>query len=48
VIFATNIGLPVHFIPRMFAEKAGIEFRFAQMAAGNRRAFFRSFALKHS
>jgi tripartite-type tricarboxylate transporter receptor subunit TctC len=34
VTFATNIGLPVHFIPMMFAEQAGIEFRFAQIGGG--------------
>lgn len=34
VTFATNIGLPVHFIPMMFADKAGIEFRFAQIGGG--------------
>lgn len=34
VTFATNIGLPVHFIPMMFAEEAEIEFRFAQIGGG--------------
>lgn len=34
VTFATNIGLPVHFIPMMFADKAGIDFRFAQIGGG--------------
>ena len=34
---ATNIGLPVHFIPLMFAESAGIEFKFIQIGGGSKR-----------
>lgn len=34
---ATNIGLPVHLIPLMFAESAGIEFKFIQIGGGAKR-----------
>lgn len=34
---ATNIGLPVHLIPLMFAEGAGIEFKFIQSGGGSKR-----------
>src|SRR5690606_1207988 len=34
---ATNIGLPVHFVPMMFGEAAGIDFRFAQIGGGSQR-----------
>ena len=34
---ATNIGLPVHLVPLMFAEKVGIEFRFIQSGGGSKR-----------
>ena len=33
---ATNIGLPVHLVPLMFAEKVGIEFRFIQSGGGSK------------
>lgn len=35
--FSTDIGTPVHFIPLMFAEQAGIEFRFVQTGGGSKR-----------
>ncbi len=31
---STNIGLPVHLIPLLFAEEAGVEFRFIQSGGG--------------
>ena len=31
---STNIGLPVHLIPLLFAEEAGVEFRFIQTGGG--------------
>lgn len=34
---ATNIGLPVHLVPLMFAEEVGIEFRFIQSGGGSKR-----------
>ena len=34
---ATNIGLPVHFIPLMFADSAGIDFKFIQIGGGAKR-----------
>ncbi len=34
---ATNIGLPVHLIPLMFAESAGIDFKFIQIGGGAKR-----------
>jgi len=34
---ATNIGLPVHLVPMMFAEEVGIEFRFIQSGGGSKR-----------
>jgi tripartite-type tricarboxylate transporter receptor subunit TctC len=34
---ATNIGLPVHLIPLMFAEGAGIDFKFIQIGGGAKR-----------
>ncbi len=34
---ATNIGLPVHLTPLMFAEGAGIEFNFVQTGGGSKR-----------
>lgn len=37
VTFATNIGLPVHFVPMMFGDAAGIEFKFAQIGGGSQR-----------
>lgn len=37
VVVATNIGLPVHFIPLMFAEEAGIELKMVQIGGGAKR-----------
>lgn len=37
VVVATNIGLPVHFIPMMFAAEAGIELKFVQIGGGAKR-----------
>lgn len=37
VVVATNIGLPVHFIPMMFADEAGIEMKFVQIGGGAKR-----------
>lgn len=37
VVVATNIGLPVHFIPMMFADEAGIEMKFVQIGGGSKR-----------
>ena len=34
---ATNMGLPVHFIPLLFAQEAGIDFRFVQTGGGSKR-----------
>ncbi|MEX2374963.1 MAG: tripartite tricarboxylate transporter substrate binding protein [Dehalococcoidia bacterium] len=34
---ASNIGLPVHFLPMMFAEEAGIDLRYAQVGGGAAR-----------
>ena len=34
---ATNLGLPVHFFPLMFAETAKVEFRFVQVGGGSKR-----------
>lgn len=34
---ATNLGLPVHFFPLMFAEAAEVEFRFVQVGGGSKR-----------
>ena len=31
---STNIGLPVHLVPLLFAEEAGVEFRFIQTGGG--------------
>lgn len=37
VVVATNIGLPVHFIPMMFADEADIELKFVQIGGGSKR-----------
>jgi len=37
VVVATNIGLPVHFIPMMFADEAGIDMKFVQIGGGAKR-----------
>ncbi len=37
VVVATNIGLPVHFIPMMFADEADIEMKFVQIGGGSKR-----------
>ncbi|MCZ6673568.1 MAG: tripartite tricarboxylate transporter substrate binding protein [Verrucomicrobia bacterium] len=37
VKFSTNVGLPVHLIPLLFAEETGIEFRFIQTGGGSQR-----------
>ena len=37
VVVATNIGLPVHFIPMMFADAADIEMKFVQIGGGSKR-----------
>ncbi len=37
VKFSTNIGLPTHFIPLLFAEQMGIEFSFIQTGGGSQR-----------
>lgn len=37
VVVATNIGLPVHFIPMMYADEAGIEMKFVQIGGGSKR-----------
>lgn len=37
VKFSTNVGLPVHLIPLLFAEEAGIEFGFIQSGGGSQR-----------
>lgn len=37
VIVATNIGLPVHFIPMMFADAADIDLKFVQIGGGAKR-----------
>ncbi len=37
VVVATNIGLPVHFIPMMFADAADIEMKFVQIGGGAKR-----------
>lgn len=37
VVVATNIGLPVHFIPMMFAEEADVDFTFVQIGGGAKR-----------
>jgi putative tricarboxylic transport membrane protein len=37
VTVATNIGLPVHFVPMMVGEAAGAEFRFVQAGGGAKR-----------
>lgn len=34
VKISTNIGLPVHLVPLLFAEEAGVEFRFIQTGGG--------------
>ncbi|MDA1067227.1 MAG: tripartite tricarboxylate transporter substrate binding protein [Verrucomicrobia bacterium] len=34
---STNVGLPVHLIPLLFAEEAGVEFRFIQTGGGSPR-----------
>lgn len=35
--FATNIGLPVHIVPMIFAEEIGISFQFIQVGGGSQR-----------
>ncbi len=35
--FSTNVGLPVHLIPLLFAEETGLEFRFIQSGGGSQR-----------
>ncbi len=37
VVVATNIGLPVHFIPMMFADEADVDFKFVQIGGGAKR-----------
>jgi putative tricarboxylic transport membrane protein len=37
VKIATNMGLPVHFFPLMFADAAGVDFRFVQVGGGVKR-----------
>lgn len=37
VVVATNIGLPVHFIPMMFADEADIRMKFVQIGGGSKR-----------
>lgn len=37
IVVATNIGLPVHFIPMMFANEADVEFKFVQIGGGAKR-----------
>ena len=37
VVVATNIGLPVHFIPMMFANEADVELKFVQIGGGSKR-----------
>nr|WP_306265556.1 tripartite tricarboxylate transporter substrate binding protein [Pararhizobium sp. IMCC3301] len=37
ITVATNIGLPVFFIPMMFQEEAGIEMKFVQIGGGAKR-----------
>jgi putative tricarboxylic transport membrane protein len=37
VVVATNIGLPVHFIPMMFADEADVELKFVQIGGGSKR-----------
>ncbi len=37
VVVATNIGLPVHFIPMMFADEADIELKMVQIGGGAKR-----------
>ncbi|MEZ5834779.1 MAG: tripartite tricarboxylate transporter substrate binding protein [Geminicoccaceae bacterium] len=34
---ATNVGLPVHFVPLMVASKAGVQFRYVQVGGGAKR-----------
>ncbi len=34
---ATNIGLPVHFVPLMVQDEAGVEFRYVQVGGGAKR-----------
>jgi len=34
---ATNVGLPVHFVPLMVADAAGVEFRYVQVGGGAKR-----------
>jgi len=35
--FATNIGLPVHVVPMIFAQESGVEFQFIQVGGGSQR-----------
>ncbi len=37
ITVATNIGLPVHFIPVMFQAEAGIDMKFVQIGGGSKR-----------
>ncbi|WEX12161.1 tripartite tricarboxylate transporter substrate binding protein [Chelativorans sp. AA-79] len=37
IVIASNIGLPVHFFPLMFAQEAGIELKFIQSGGGGAR-----------
>ncbi|MDX1540618.1 MAG: tripartite tricarboxylate transporter substrate binding protein [Geminicoccaceae bacterium] len=34
---ATNVGLPVHFVPLMVADEAGVDFRYVQVGGGAKR-----------
>lgn len=35
--FATNIGLPVHIVPMIFAQEMGVDFQFIQVGGGSQR-----------
>lgn len=35
--FATNIGLPVHIVPMIFAQESGVDFQFIQVGGGSQR-----------
>ncbi|MCB2053952.1 MAG: tripartite tricarboxylate transporter substrate binding protein [Geminicoccaceae bacterium] len=43
---ATNVGLPVHFVPLMVEDAAGVEFRYVQTGGGAKR--FPSVVAKHT
>ncbi|MEZ5864241.1 MAG: tripartite tricarboxylate transporter substrate binding protein [Geminicoccaceae bacterium] len=43
---ATNIGLPVHFVPLMVQDEAGVEFRYVQVGGGAKR--FPSVVARHT